>query len=134
LPIQAKQHQKPVGREHLDKFETAIERSGKHMGYLVAFEFTKDAYEEAARSRQVGKNAVVLVRVEDVLKFAELIEAAELEKQVLDLSSASADLMGLFSIATQEAREKKKKRRVGPQPTPSKDELERSIRDPQRMA
>jgi len=134
LPIQVKQHRKPVGREEVDKFETAVERSGKHMGYLVAFEFTKDAYEEAARSRQVSTNAVTLVRVTDVLKFAELIEKAEMEKQVLDLSNASADLMGLFSIATEEAREKKKKRGFEKQPTASKTELEKSIRAPEAVA
>lgn len=134
LPIQVKQHRKAVGREEVDKFETAVERSGKHMGFLVAFEFTKDAYEEAARSRQVGKNAVTLVRVEDVLEFAELVERAELEKRILDISTASADLMELFSIATAEAREKKKKRRIEAQPKPSKSELEKSIRAPQQVA
>lgn len=131
LPIQVKQHRKPVGREYVDKFETAIERNGKHMGYLVAFEFTKDAIEEAARSREVGKNAVVLVRVEDVLKFAELIENAEQEKQILDLSTASMDLMGLFSIATEEAREKKKQRKPEKEHVASKRELEQSILKPQ---
>lgn len=133
LPIQVKQRRKAVGREDVDKFETAIERSGKHLGYLVAFEFTKDAYEEAARSREVGKNAVALVRVKDILEFGELVEEAELEKQVLDLSSASADLMSLFSIATEEAREKKKKRAVEKQPVPSKEELEKSIRVPEAV-
>jgi DNA modification methylase len=132
LPIQAKQHRKPVGREYVDKFETAVERSGKHMGYLVAFDFTKDAYEEAARSREVGRNAVTLVRVEDVLTFAELIEDAEQEKRILDLSSASPDLMSLFSIATAEARDKKQKRGVEKHPVPSKNELEKSVRKPQR--
>ena len=131
LPIQVKQHKKPVGREYIDKFETAIERSGKHMGYFVAFEFTKDAYEEAARSREVGRNAVVLVRVEDVLKFADLIEDAEQEKKILDLSSASPDLMGLFSIATEEAREKKKRRKPEKAPVASKRELEQSISEPE---
>ncbi len=137
LPIQVKQWRKPVGREEVDKFETAIERSGKHMGYLVAFEFTKDAYEEAARSRQVGKNAVTLVRVKDVLNFAELVEEAEMEKQVLDLSTASPDLMGLFSIATEEAREKKREQRdraIEKQPVATKNELEKSIDRPMQVA
>jgi len=134
LPIQVKQWTKKVGREEIDKFEIAVERSGKHLGYMVAFDFTKDAYEEAARSREVGKNAVTLVRVKDVLEFAELIEVAELEKKVLDLSDASADLMGLFSIATEEARKKKKERKPEKQPVASKDELEESIRSPELVS
>jgi hypothetical protein len=137
LPIQVKQWRKPVGREEVDKFETAIERSGKHMGYMVAFEFTKDAYEEAARSRQVGKSPVVLVRVKDVLDFAELVEQAEMEKEILDLSNASPDLMGLFSIATSEARGKKKEKKervIERQPVASKGELEKSIDQPMQVA
>ena len=132
LPIQVKQSRKRVGREQVDKFETAIERSGKHMGYLVAFDFTKDAYEEAARSKAVGKNAVTLVRVADVLKFAELIEKAEMDKEIPDLSSASADLMRLFSVLTEEARKKKRSRRVEKKPVPSVNELEQSIRKPKQ--
>ncbi|MDX6627623.1 MAG: hypothetical protein QOE56_2612 [Solirubrobacterales bacterium] len=137
LPIQVKQWRKPVGREEVDKFETAIERSGKHMGYMVAFEFTKDAYEEAARSRQVGKNPVVLVRVKDVLDFAELMEEAEMEKKVLDLSTAPPDLMVLFSIATAEAREKRKEQKervIEKQPVASKNELVKSIDQPMQVA
>lgn len=107
LPIQVKQWRKPVGRE------------------------------EAARSRQVGKNPVVLVRVKDVLDFAELMEAAEMEKKVLDLSTAPPDLMALFSIATAEAREKRKEQKervIEKQPVASKNELEKSIDQPMQVA
>lgn len=50
------------------------------MGYLVAFSFGKGAYEEAARSKTAGKTAVLLVRVEDLLKVADLIGDAEMAK------------------------------------------------------
>lgn len=80
----------------VDNFETAIEREGKGKGYLIAFSFTKGATEEAARSREVGKNEVVLVRVEDLLRVAELLEAAEMSKQSVDLSGETPDLMALF--------------------------------------
>lgn len=95
LPIQVKQSER-VGRNVVDNFETAIERSGKHKGYLVAFSFSKGAVDEAARSKEVAKNAVVLVKVEDLLRVAELVEAAELSKQPLDLSGEAPDLMALF--------------------------------------
>jgi hypothetical protein len=113
LPIQVKQSER-VGRNAVDNFETAIERTGKHLGYLVAFSFTKGAYEEAARSKEVGKAAVVLVKVSDVLDLAELIEAAEMQKVEPDLGSTPPDLMRLFSAAIKSVRDKR------PLPIPSK--------------
>ncbi len=94
LPIQVKQSDR-VGRNAVDNFETAIERSGNHMGYLVAFSFSKGAHEEAARSKQAGKAAVVLVKVGDLLKVAELIETAEVEKQVPDFTGTPRELVRL---------------------------------------
>src|SRR6185503_5414564 len=47
-------------------FETAVERSGKRKGYIVAFSFTRGAIEEAARAKQKGLE-IVLVPVRDVL-------------------------------------------------------------------
>lgn len=38
-----------VGRGVIDSFETAIERAGKHKGFLIAFSFTRGAKEEVAR-------------------------------------------------------------------------------------
>lgn len=96
LPIQVKQSDR-VGRNVVDNFETAIERSGNDTGYLVAYSFGKGAYEEAARSKKAGKAAVILVKVSDLLKVAELIEDAEVEKRAPDLSKATPDLMRLFS-------------------------------------
>jgi DNA modification methylase len=50
LPIQVKQSHN-VGRNVVDNFETAVERSGKHAGVIIAFSFTKNAFEEAARAK-----------------------------------------------------------------------------------
>ncbi|HXG55386.1 MAG TPA: DNA methyltransferase [Vicinamibacterales bacterium] len=67
LPIQVKQSSS-VGREVVDKFETAIGRSGKKKGYIVAFSFTSGAHEEAARSAAKNKIEVELVTVADLLE------------------------------------------------------------------
>ncbi len=53
LPIEIKRQDR-VGREVVDKFETATKRHGAHKGYIIAFSFTKGAYEEVARIRPEG--------------------------------------------------------------------------------
>ena len=65
-PIQVKQSEK-VGRNVVDNFETAVERSGKDTGYIIAFSFTRGAREEAARAKAAGKVNVVLITVEELL-------------------------------------------------------------------
>jgi len=80
-PIQVKQQEK-VGRPVVDEFETALQRYGERMmkaakerkngtfrlkGIIVAFSFTKDAYEEAARAKSEGLE-IELLTVEEVLK------------------------------------------------------------------
>lgn len=66
-PIQVKQSES-VGRNVVDNFETAIERSGKTKGWVVAFSFTKGAYEEAARVKASRGLEIELVQVADLLK------------------------------------------------------------------
>lgn len=66
LPIQVKQSD-AVGRNTVDNFETAVERGGKQGGYIVAFSFTKGAYEEAARAKSQKGVAIDLVKVADLL-------------------------------------------------------------------
>lgn len=65
-PIQVKQSEH-VGRNVIDNFETAIERAHKEKGYVIAFSFTRGAYEEAARAKAAGKADVKLVKVADLL-------------------------------------------------------------------
>jgi DNA modification methylase len=95
LPIQVKQSER-VGRNVVDNFETAVERSGKHMGYIVAFSFTKTAYEEAARAKKQGKVAIVLVKVADLIRVGDLIQTADEHNVAPDLSKETPDLMRLF--------------------------------------
>ncbi len=66
-PIQVKQSES-VGRPVVDGFQTAVERSKKAKGYIVAFSFTKGAHEEAARIKVTKGIEVLLVRVGDLLK------------------------------------------------------------------
>jgi DNA modification methylase len=65
-PIQVKQRE-GVGRNTIDNFETAVRRVGQTTGYIIAFSFTKSAYEEAARVKQEGLE-IILVRVDEIDK------------------------------------------------------------------
>ena len=69
LPIQVKQSEH-VGRQEIDKFETAIERSGRQKGYMVAFSFTRNAYEEVARALAKNDISIELIAVKDLLADA----------------------------------------------------------------
>ena len=52
-----------VGREVIDGFETAVRREGAHKGFVIAFSFTKGAYDEVARVKAEGLEiALVAVR------------------------------------------------------------------------
>lgn len=67
LPIQVKQSD-GVGRNVVDNFETAVQRNGKSKGYIVAFSFTRGAYEEVARAKATLGVTVQLVPVSDLLQ------------------------------------------------------------------
>jgi DNA modification methylase len=66
-PIQVKQSS-AVGRNVVDNFETAIKRGKKKKGYIVAFSFTKNAYEEAARAKADEGIDIGLVKVSELLE------------------------------------------------------------------
>jgi len=66
-PIQVKQS-RAIGRNVVDNFETAVKRSGKNKGYIVAFSFGKGAYEEAARVKGADGLAITLLTVADLLE------------------------------------------------------------------
>lgn len=67
VPIQVKQS-KRVGRNVLDNFETAVRRKHKNEGVIVAFSFTKSAYEEAARVEREEKMKIKLITVKELLE------------------------------------------------------------------
>lgn len=66
-PIQVKQSEN-VGREVVDKFETAMRRAKKKKGYIVAFSFGKGAYEEAARAKNEEGLEIILKTVDELLQ------------------------------------------------------------------
>ncbi|MGH2963831.1 MAG: DNA methyltransferase [Solirubrobacterales bacterium] len=66
-PIQVKQSES-VGRNVVDNFETAVERSGKEKGYIVAFSFTRGAHEEAARAKAAKGVEIKLIEVAGLLE------------------------------------------------------------------
>lgn len=70
VPTQVKQSEN-VGRDVVDKFETAIRRYGKKKGVIFAFSFTKGAYEEVARVKllnEMRKLEIKLKTVEEILE------------------------------------------------------------------
>ncbi len=67
LPIQVKQSER-IGRNVVDNFETAVERSGKHKGYVVGFSFTRGAHEEAARAKAEKGMEIELVKISTLIQ------------------------------------------------------------------
>ena len=63
--IQVKQSEN-IGRNVVDKFETALTRGKFKKGFIVAFSFTKGTHEEAARVKEEGMD-IRLIKVEDLL-------------------------------------------------------------------
>lgn len=64
--IQVKQSEK-VGRNVVDNFETALKRAKYKKGYIVAFSFTKGAYEEVARIKNKEGLEIRLITIEELL-------------------------------------------------------------------
>ena len=65
-PIQVKQSEH-VGRPEVQKFESAIRAEKRDKGYMFAFSFSKPAYEEVARCKQVDSIEIELWQVQDLV-------------------------------------------------------------------
>lgn len=65
--IQVKQSER-VGRNVVDNFETALKRAKYKKGYIVAFSFTKGAYEETARIKNKEGLEIKLITIKDLLE------------------------------------------------------------------
>lgn len=68
-PIQVKQSEN-VGRNVIDNFETAMQRIEKDKGNIIAFSFSKGAYEEVARAKTKGL-FIELLTVDKLLEYNE---------------------------------------------------------------
>lgn len=66
-PLQIKQSEH-VGRNVIDNFETALRRSNKNRGIIVAFSFGKGTYEEVARSKLENGLDIELKTVKEILE------------------------------------------------------------------
>lgn len=64
--IQVKQSE-GVGRNVVDNFETALKRQNYKKGYIVAFSFSKGAYEEVARIKNKEGLKIKLITIEELL-------------------------------------------------------------------
>jgi len=64
--VQVKQSDN-IGRNVVDNFKAALERKKYKKGYIVAFSFTKGAYEETARLKRINDLEIKLVEVESLL-------------------------------------------------------------------
>lgn len=92
-PIQVKQIDR-VDRPVIDQFQAAIDRTKKDTGYVVAFGFTRGAYDEAARVRRERGWSIVLVTVRELLEAREAITRP---KMPLRVTEPTPDLMRLFA-------------------------------------
>jgi DNA modification methylase len=97
-PIQVKQVER-VDRPVIDAFQAAIDRTKKDTGYVIAFGFTRGAYEEAARVRRERGWSIVLVTVRELLETREAITRP---KMPLRVAEPAPDLMRLFSALEQD--------------------------------
>lgn len=66
-PVQVKQSER-IGRNVVDNFETAVERSRKDKGVIIGLSFTRGAYEEAARAKAAKGLHIELITVAELLK------------------------------------------------------------------
>jgi DNA modification methylase len=86
-PVQVKQSDR-VGRNVVDNFETALRRSGRNKGFIIAFSFTRGAKEEAARARREDDLDIDLLPVSELL--ADRSELARPHEEMLrDLMPAA---------------------------------------------
>lgn len=69
-PLQIKR-QNGVGRPVIDAFETAIRRTGTSKGMVVAFTFSRGAYDEVDRARSQDALEVELKTLTQVLAAAQ---------------------------------------------------------------
>lgn len=76
IPIQVKQSD-GVGRSVVHNFETAIRRVKKDEGIIVAFSFSKGAYEEVARVKLSENIGIKLVTIKEMLKGQDIEDLME---------------------------------------------------------
>lgn len=66
VAIQVKRWEHKVGRPEIDKFSHAVERDKKEKGIIIAFDFSKDCYEEVERIKKEKKIDIELKTVKEI--------------------------------------------------------------------
>lgn len=66
IPVQVKRWGHKVGRQEVDKFLTAIERDHKTKGMIIAFDFSKDCWNEIERVKKEKKIEIQLKIVKEI--------------------------------------------------------------------
>jgi len=66
-PVQVKRWGHKVGRQEVDKFKSAIQREKKKKGMIVAFDFSKDCYNEVERIKKQDKIDIKLKKVSEIV-------------------------------------------------------------------
>jgi DNA modification methylase len=95
-PIQVKQSDR-VGRPVVDSFEAALMRSGKEVGYVVAFSFARTAYTEAVDFKQLTGKKIVLVTIAELLDGVESVTRPRAETGERQRVGTPKDLMRLLA-------------------------------------
>lgn len=116
-PIQVKQSDK-VNRKVVDEFQAAIDRNKKDRGYVVAFSFTRGAYEEAARVKSSRGLTIALITVEELLKAEDAITRPEVMGR-----RRAPDLMRLLTVLEKEVSERPLPKGRSKKARPSSQEL-----------
>ncbi len=121
-PIQVKQMEK-VDRPELDKMHAVLSRTGKDVGYVIAFSFTQGAYREAARAKREDARHIVLVTVKELLDATEAVTRPKMPEIETE---PTPDLMRLFKAYDQPVRERPLPRARPAAARPSVDQLAKS--------
>ncbi|MDR0546332.1 MAG: hypothetical protein LBG77_01885 [Dysgonamonadaceae bacterium] len=109
-PIQVKKWKKPVGRDTLDEFLTAIQRDDKYLfdknrqegqicGFIIGFNFSKDIINEVARLENSENIIIKLTRVNEIIPCESppkvTLTAEEMEDYKYRLEAQAESISGI---------------------------------------
>jgi hypothetical protein len=119
-----------VDRPEIDKMHAVLDRTRKDTGYVIAFSFTKGAYQETARLKK-SRRSIVLVTVNELLTATEALTRPPSPFRDDEPPTVAPDLMRLLSALTRSVTERPLPpgRRPAARPSPKalyESELERS--------
>src|SRR5665647_534822 len=69
VAVQVKRWGHKVGRPEIDKFRTAVQRGGKSKGMVIAFDFSRDCWNEVARIKKDDDIDIQLKTVKEIVEL-----------------------------------------------------------------